>query len=128
MDQLKSWPGSIEFRWDLAVALNNLGMAISATEDADDKLKKTALQSFEKAYAIAKAETEADMQNALAAQRAANIQNNLGLLLRKMNRHSEADESLRCAKVHIDCALALDSGNESVAKSRDRIELNLRNH
>lgn len=128
MAQLESWPGSIEFRWDLAVALNNLGMAISATDDADDKLQSSAIQAFEKAYAIAKAETEADMQNALAAQRAANIQNNLGLLLRKMGRYSEADESLRCAKVHIDRALTLDSGNEGIAKSRVRIEFNLRNN
>ncbi len=127
-DQLESWPNSIVFRWDLAVALNNLGMAISAIEDADGNLRSMALQSFEKAYAIAKAETEADTQNALAAQRAANIQNNLALLLRKMGRHSEADDSLRCAKVHIDRALELDSGNDGIAKSRDRIDLNLRNN
>ncbi len=126
--QLESWPSSIEFRWDLAVGLNNLGMAISAVEDADEQLRATALQAFEKAYAIAKAETEADIQNALAAQRAANIQNNLGLLLRKMGRYADADASLRRAKSHIDQALALDSGNEGFAKSRDRIDLNLRNN
>lgn len=126
--QLESWPSSIEFRWDLAVALNNLGMAISSSDDADDALKSTARKAFEKAYAIAKAETEADSQNALAAQRAANIQNNLGLLLRKMGRHSEAEDSLRLAMVHIDLALTLDSENEGIMKARDRIDLNLRNN
>lgn len=126
--QLESWPSSIEFRWDLAVALNNLGMAISSIDDADDALKSTARKAFEKAYAIAKAETEADSQNALAAQRAANIQNNLGLLLRKMGRHSEAEDSLRLAMVHIDLALTLDSENEGIMKARDRIDLNLRNN
>lgn len=125
-DQLAAWPSSTEFRWDLAVALNNLGMAISAIDDAEDELRLSAHQAFEKSYAIAKAETEADTQNALAAQRAANIQNNLGLLLRKLGRHAEADESMRIAKMHIDRALALDSENEGIAKSRDRIELNLR--
>lgn len=126
--QLESWPSSIEFRWDLAVALNNLGMAISSIDDADDALKSTARKAFEKAYAIAKAETEADSQNALAAQRAANIQNNLGLLLRKMGHHSEAEDSLRLAMVHIDLALTLDSENDGIMKARDRIDLNLRNN
>lgn len=125
--QLQSWPSSIEFRWDLAVALNNWGMAISAVDDADEALRMSARQAFEKAYAIAKAETEADTQSALAAQRAANIQNNLGLLLRKMGRYSEAEESLSCARVHIQHAQSLDSGNEGIALSRDRIELNSRN-
>lgn len=122
--QLESWPSSIEFRWDLAVALNNLGMAISAVDDADEALRLSARQAFEKAYAIAKAETEADTQNALAAQRAANIQNNLGLLLRKLGRYSEAEESLRLAKNHIDRAQSLDSENDGIAKSRHRIDLN----
>ena len=125
--QLQTWPSSIEFRWDLAVALNNWGMAISAVDDADETLRLSARQAFEKAYAIAKAETEADTQNALAAQRAANIQNNLGLLLRKMGRYSEAEESLSCARVHIQHAQSLDSENEGIALSRDRIELNSRN-
>ncbi len=86
----------------------------------------SACQAFEKAYAIAKAETEADTQNALASQRAANIQNNLGLLLRKMGRHSEAEETLSCARMHIQRALSLDSENEGIALSRDRIDLNSR--
>ncbi len=126
--QLESWPNSIEFRWDLAVALNNLGMAISAVDDADDLLNTTARQTFEKAYAIAKAETEADAMNALAAQRAANIQNNLGLLLRKMGLHSEADQALFCAKSHIDRAELLDATNESISTSRNRIDRNIKNN
>ncbi len=91
---LESWPGSIEFRWDLAVALNNLGMAVSAIEDADEGLVATAHQAFEKAYAIAQAETEADMQDALAAQRAAIYKTTLecyyarwGDMLMPMNRY-----------------------------------------
>lgn len=126
--QLESWPNSINIRWDLAVALNNLGMAFSAIDDADETQLSSARQAFEKAYAIAKAETEADSRNALAAQRAANIQNNLGLLLRKMRRFSEAEEALRCATDHIQRAQSLDSENEGIVKSRDRIDLNSRNN
>lgn len=126
--QLQSWPSSIEFRWDLAVALNNWGMAISAVDDADEALHLSARQAFEKAYAIAKAETEADPQDALAAQRAANIQNNLGILLRKMGQYPEAEESLSSARMHIERAQSLAPENEGITRSRDRIDLNSRNN
>ncbi len=126
--QLENWPGSIEFRWDLAIALNNLGMALSALEDASDNSRIAARQAFEKAYAIARAETEADSHNSIAAQRAANIQNNLGLLLRKMGLNSEAAESLQLARLHIERAVGLDPANENFLKSRDRIDLNSNMH
>jgi eukaryotic-like serine/threonine-protein kinase len=125
MAQLEAWPNSIEFRWDLAIALNNLGMAISALDAPDDSLIATARKAFERAYAIANAETEADPQNALAAQRAGNIQNNLGMLLRKLGLDGEATDSLRLAEVHILQAAELSPGNEGVSKSLQRIQRNL---
>ena len=120
---LESHPSSTELRWDLAIALNNLGMALSSL-DGNDTLK-SARQAFDRAYTIAKAETEADPHNATAAHRTANIQNNLGMLLKRIGLRAEADAALKSAAKHIDRSLELDVNNDGIAKARDRIHQNL---
>ena len=120
---LESNPSSTELRWDLAIALNNLGMALSSL-DGNESLKAARL-AFEKAHTIAKAETEADPRNAIAAHRIANIQNNLGMLLKRLGLRAEAEVALQSASNHINRSFELDSSNDGIAKARERIHQNV---
>ncbi|XZE32695.1 protein kinase domain-containing protein [Pirellulaceae bacterium SH501] len=89
VDQL---PGLLGPRRELAVTLNNLGMAQSSAQ-----LFEVALKTFQKAIGIASSIADADSSNAEAAKHAAGIWNNLAMVQIKMGEARLASESMRKA-------------------------------
>lgn len=73
----KRVPGQQALRCDLAVTLNNLGMALVNTTE-----RTRAADTFHRAISIADSISDSDPLNVEAAKNAAGIWNNLGVLLR----------------------------------------------
>lgn len=84
----KRAPGNLGLRGDLAVTLNNLGMALVSTTDRD-----RAANAFHQAIAIADSISDSDPRNAEAAKNAAGIWNNLGVLLRESGDNNGTAEA-----------------------------------
>ncbi len=117
-------PAAADLKWDLAIALNNLGMAYSTMDD--DKAFSAAQQAFDRAYDIAHKQLAAADDDPIAAHRAANIKNNLGILLKRQGQYPQASQAFRQAMNHIERAIELDSTNESIVEARHRIRLNVK--
>jgi eukaryotic-like serine/threonine-protein kinase len=88
-------PGLIVIRRELAVALNNQGMAFSSAERFDE-----AENAFRRALAIAQPTAEADPSDVVAARECGGILNNLGVLLRNRGRIEDAKVAFSQAIQH----------------------------
>jgi Tfp pilus assembly protein PilF len=78
-------PGLAAVRRELAIALNNHGMALAST-----KRNAEAEATFRRAIAIAKGFADADPSDIAAARECGGILNNLGVLLRDQGNRVEA--------------------------------------
>jgi serine/threonine protein kinase/tetratricopeptide (TPR) repeat protein len=89
---IKSLPGLLGPRRELAVTLNNLGMALSSTQS-----KKQSESVFRRAIQICTSIAEADPRDAEAAKHAAGIWNNLAVLLRDQGNRIASNEAFSTA-------------------------------
>ncbi len=116
----KNAPSLVSLRRQLAVTLNNLGMA--ATSHGDHPMAQAALQRAEK---IADAEFQSDTSNAETASHLAGIQNNLGVLLNKMNLQREARQMFTRAVKHQTIAVELAPDSIPYRRSLEQVRLAL---
>ncbi len=107
-------------RRELSITLNNLGMALSSLDHYGE-----ADAMFRRAIAIAGVSADSDINDAGAAQRAAGMWNNLGVLLKKQGYKLGAGEAFQKASDYQQrvCSLLPGSANESVVLSQIRANL-----
>lgn len=111
---------SLAPRRELSITLNNLGMALSSLDHYGE-----ADAMFRRAIAIAGVSADSDINDAGAAQRAAGMWNNLGVLLKKQGYKLGAGEAFQKASDYQQrvCSLLPGSSNESVVLSQIRANL-----
>ncbi len=107
-------------RRDLSITLNNLGMALSSLDRYSE-----AEAIFRRAIAIAGGSADSDINDVGAAQRAAGMWNNLGVLLKKQGYKLGASEAFQKASDYQQrvCSLLPGHPNESVVLSQIRANL-----
>jgi tetratricopeptide (TPR) repeat protein len=107
-------------RRELSISLNNLGMAYSAldrTSDAD--------AAFRRAIAIAGNAADSDVNDAGAAQRAAGMWNNLGVLMKSNGDKKAATDAFRKASEYQQRVCMLLPGHSNESKVLKQIQANL---
>lgn len=117
VDQL---PGLLGPRRELAVTLNNLGMAQSSAQ-----MFEVAQKTFQKAIGIATSIADSDSSNAEAAKHAAGIWNNLAMVQIKMGEIRLASESMQKAIHYQQSVLQTDSTSGNEAKLLQQYKSNL---
>jgi len=97
-------------RRELSISLNNLGMACSSLDRKSD-----ADTAFRRAIAIAGSAADSDLSDAGAAQRAAGMWNNLGVLMKSNGEKKAATDAFRKASEYQQrvCKLLPEHSNES---------------
>jgi len=107
-------------RRELSITLNNLGMALSSLDRYGE-----AEVIFRRAIAIAGASADSDINDVGAAQRAAGMWNNLGVLLKKQGYKQGAGEAFQKASDYQErvCSLLPGHSNESVVLNQIRANL-----
>lgn len=107
-------------RRELSITLNNLGMALSSLDRYGE-----ADAIFRRAIAIAGASADSDFSDAGAAQRAAGMWNNLGVLLKKQGYKLGASEAFQKASDYQQrvCRLLPGHSNESAVLVQIRANL-----
>jgi eukaryotic-like serine/threonine-protein kinase len=97
-------------RRELSISLNNLGMACSSLDRKSD-----ADAAFRRAISIAGTAADSDLNDAGAAQRAAGMWNNLGVLMKSNGDRRAASDAFRKASEYQQrvCKLLPEHSNES---------------
>ncbi|XZE46537.1 protein kinase domain-containing protein [Pirellulaceae bacterium SH467] len=110
-------PGLLGPRRELAVTLNNLGMAQSSAQRLD-----LALKTFQSAISIATSLADTDSSNAEAAKHAAGIWNNMAMVQFKLGEKRQALESIQKAVYYQQWVVRAESANDQESELLKRYE------
>ncbi|AMV33236.1 Serine/threonine-protein kinase PrkC [Pirellula sp. SH-Sr6A] len=110
-------PGLLGPRRELAVTLNNLGMAQSSAQRLD-----LALKTFQSAIGIATSLADTDSSNAEAAKHAAGIWNNMAMVQFQLGEKRQALESMQKAVYYQQCVARTESASEQESQLLKRYE------